>query len=214
MWNMDKFIMTEMTIGRLAEASGVGVETVRFYERKGLIEQPPKPREGFRRYPPEMADRIRFIRQAQELGFSLSEIADLLTLKTIPGTDCGDIREQAVTKLANVDRKIETLARIRGALTEVIAACPGEGGLECCSIIEAMERKETEMNTVTLHIEGMTCDSCAERLRRVLTKEQGVRSAEASHADDTATVTFNPDAVSEDRLREVIARAGFTVVGA
>ena len=99
--------MTTMTIGRAARKAGVGIETIRFYERKGLIEQPRKPLDaGFRIYPEETLQRIRFIRQAQEIGFSLSEIAELLSLKTDPSADCSDVRAQATMKLEEVDRKI------------------------------------------------------------------------------------------------------------
>jgi MerR family mercuric resistance operon transcriptional regulator len=133
--------MKLLTIGKAARAAGVGVETLRFYERSGLIEQPPKPAlGGFRVYPDETVHRIRFIRQAQDLGFSLSEIGDLLSLRTDPATDAGDVRERAAAKLADVERKIARLHHIRAALEVVIAACPGRGALESCSIIEAMTR--------------------------------------------------------------------------
>ncbi len=131
--------MKELTIGNAAHAAGVGVETLRFYERRGLIEQPPKPAlGGFRIYPDDTVHRIRFIRQAQDLGFSLREIGDLLALRADPATDAGDVRERAAAKLADVERKIAQLDRIRAALEAVIAACPGSGALASCSIIEAM----------------------------------------------------------------------------
>ena len=131
--------MMAFTIGKVAEFTGVSVETVRFYERKGLIAQPMKPEHGFRVYPDDAVQRICFIRQAQELGFSLRETEDLLTLRTDPRSDCSDVRVRAVAKLENVERKIQQLQRIRGALKQVIAACPGQGALTSCSIIEAME---------------------------------------------------------------------------
>ena len=131
-----------MTIGKVAETAGVGVETVRFYERKGLIAQPKRPEHGFRVYSDDAVRRLRFIRQAQALGFSLREIEDLLALRTDPGSDCAEIRERAVTKLDDVEGKIRQLRRIRGALKQVIAACPGRGALNGCSIIEAMENPE------------------------------------------------------------------------
>ena len=117
-----------MTIGRVARRAGVGVETVRFYERRGLIDQPSKPSSGgYRDYPPEVVERIQFIRQAQELGFSLREIGELLTLQADPMADCSDVREKATAKRWDVIRKIERLERIRRALDELIAACPGRG---------------------------------------------------------------------------------------
>jgi len=126
----------DMTIGRAARAAGVGVETIRFYERRGLIEQPPKPYGGFRTYPRETVERIRFIRQAQELGFSLREIGELLALRADPATDCARVRERAIAKRAEVERKISQLMRIRAALDELIAACPGEGAVRACTIME------------------------------------------------------------------------------
>lgn len=134
--------MMALTIGKVAEKAGVGVETVRFYERKGLIAQPQRPEHGFRVYSGTEVQRIRFIRQAQELGFSLQEIRDLLELRADPGTDCADVRERAVVKLEGVEDKIQQLQRIRRALKRVIAACPGQGALTGCSIIEAMENPE------------------------------------------------------------------------
>ena len=131
--------MNVLTIGKAARAAGVGVETLRFYERRGLIEQPPKPvLGGFRVYPDEAVERIRFVRQAQALGFSLRDIAELLSLRADPSTDAGDVRRRAEAKLAEVERKIARLHHIRAALEVVIAACPGRGALASCSIIEAM----------------------------------------------------------------------------
>ncbi len=136
--------MKTMTISKIAQEAGVGVETVRFYERKGLVDQPPKPPSGgFRVYPAEMAERIRFIRQAQELGFTLREIKELLSLRTDPATDCADVRERAQTKLDEVNRKIALMKGIQAALEKLIAACPGQGALQVCSIIDAIEAPET-----------------------------------------------------------------------
>ncbi len=131
--------MSSMTIGKLAREAGVGVETVRFYERRGLIEQPPKPvGSGFRHYPREAVERIHFIRRAQEIGFTLREIDDLLSLRADPATDSADVRERALAKLAEVNRKIAHLADMRGALKDLIAACPGGGALRTCSIMESL----------------------------------------------------------------------------
>ena len=131
--------MNNLTISKAATKAGVGVETVRFYERKGLIEQPPKPLDtGFRVYPEETVQRVRFIRQAQEIGFSLREIEDLLSLRADPSADCSDVRERAAAKLEEVERKMEQLGRIRSALNELIAACPGRGALRVCSIMESL----------------------------------------------------------------------------
>lgn len=133
--------MNEMTISRAAESAGIGIETIRFYERKGLIDQPLKPREGgFRVYPQETIERLRFIRSAQNLGFSLDEIADLLSLSADPDTHCGAVRAKAETKLADVENKIRQLRSIQAALKTLIEACPGKGkALRHCSILAALD---------------------------------------------------------------------------
>jgi len=131
--------MKAMTIGRVAGKAGVGVETIRFYERKGLIEQPPKPSDaGFRVYPEETVHRIRFIRQAQEIGFSLSEIDELLSMRADPAADSADVRARAVAKRDEVEKKIAHLQTIHTALEDLIAACPGKGAMRKCSIMESL----------------------------------------------------------------------------
>lgn len=135
--------MSRMTIAQAARRAGVGVETIRFYERRGLIEQPPKPAgSAFRTYPDETIERIRFIRQAQELGFSLREIQDLLSLRADPDADAAAVRARAMAKLADVNGKMRQLDRIRKGLETLITACPGRGSLRRCSIMDAIERHD------------------------------------------------------------------------
>ena len=142
--------MDGRTIGGIARAAGVGVETIRFYERRGLIEQPPKPfLGGFRRYPENAARIIRFIKQAQNTGFSLREIALLLKLHTDPASDCTDVRAQAIAKREEVNRKIARLETIRGALEQLISACPGSGPARACSILEALSQPQAMQNQNT-----------------------------------------------------------------
>lgn len=129
--------MQTLTIGKAAREAGVNIETVRFYERRGLIEQPPKGG-GYRIYSPELVARIRFIKEAQQIGFSLSEIRELLTLRADPAADCSDVQRQAMAKLEEVQRKVEKLREIGRALETLIAACPGRGGLRACSILDAL----------------------------------------------------------------------------
>ncbi len=135
-----------MRIGAVADKAGVGVETVRFYERQGLIDRPAKPPSGgFRRYSPQTVERIRFIRQAQDLGFSLREIGELLSLRADPSSACADVRDHAEAKLADVNRKIARLRTIGAALERLIDACPGEGRAAWrCSILEALEPDRTD----------------------------------------------------------------------
>lgn len=127
-----------LTIGKAAAEAGVGVETIRFYERRGLIQQPSKG-EGYRVYPAEMVARIRFIRHAQQIGFSLREVKELLSFRADPAADCVDVRRQAAKKIEEVDQKIADLQRVRAALNTVISACPGRGRLTDCTIMAALE---------------------------------------------------------------------------
>jgi len=131
--------MKDLTIGEAARQAGVGVETIRFYERRGLIEQPLKPRDSsFRIYSAEQLKRIKFIREAQRLGFSLKEIHELLALRADPNADCSMVQQQAVAKLGEVRAKIDQLHRIGSALEALIAVCPGCGSLEVCSILDTL----------------------------------------------------------------------------
>ena len=132
--------MGAMTIGRAAREAGVGVETLRFYERQGLIERPARPAGGgFRRYPEEAVRRVRFIRQAREAGFSLREVKELLALRADPGADCAKVRERAEAKREEVARKMARLHAVREALEGLIRACPGSGPVRACSILGAFE---------------------------------------------------------------------------
>jgi MerR family transcriptional regulator, copper efflux regulator len=128
-----------MKIGSIAKKAGVGVETVRFYERKGLIAQPRKPANGFRSYPDETVAKLKFIRQAQDLGFSLKEIEELLSLKTRRSAGCADVRTRAQTKLNEVNEKVLNLMLLKQTLEELIDACPGKGSVDICSILNSME---------------------------------------------------------------------------
>jgi len=139
-----------MKIGEIARQTGIGVETVRYYERRGLITQPPKPAHGgFRSYPPETVERINFIRQAQSLGFSLREIGELLALRTDPATNCADVRERALAKQRDVDGKIARLRNMQTALQILIDACPGRGAVRLCSIMKALEEPQSPDPSIT-----------------------------------------------------------------
>ena len=131
--------MKAMTISKAASKAGVGVETIRFYERRGLIQKPRKPKDnGYRVYPEETVRRTRFIRQAQEIGFKLREIDELLSLQADPSADCADVRDRATVKLEEVNRKIVQLESMRSALEELITACPASGAMRACSILQSL----------------------------------------------------------------------------
>ncbi|RYZ17132.1 MAG: heavy metal-responsive transcriptional regulator [Myxococcaceae bacterium] len=128
-----------LTIGTLARLGGIGVETVRFYERQGLLVQPRRPARGYRLYSPEALDQIRFIRRSKALGFTLDEIRDLLALRAQPGVPCRVVRVQAQAKVADIDRKMAELARLREAVASLAQACTGDMPMQQCSILSALE---------------------------------------------------------------------------
>jgi MerR family transcriptional regulator, mercuric resistance operon regulatory protein len=122
----------DLTIGKLGERSGVNVETIRYYQRRGLLDEPKKPLGGYRRYPSEMARRVRFIKRAQALGFTLEEVAGLLRLDA--ASACTETRELAARKLALTDRKLADLKAMRAALAALVAQCDTGGGRACPTI--------------------------------------------------------------------------------
>jgi len=131
--------MGNMTIGQMARSAGASVETIRFYEREGLLEHPARSASGYRNYPPEAVARLRMIRQAKELGFSLNEIKELLALRVAPGKSCSDVRARAERKIADIDQRIAALKRMKAALARLAAACAGHGPTSECPILEALE---------------------------------------------------------------------------
>jgi MerR family transcriptional regulator, mercuric resistance operon regulatory protein len=127
--------MQSMTIGRLASAAGVHVETIRYYQQIGLLELPPRPAGSVRRYEKDAVDRLAFIRRAQDAGFTLKEIAELLRLAERP--NCRGARDIAARKLFEVEERMEDLARIRSALRTLVRQCDA-GGPQSCAIIESL----------------------------------------------------------------------------
>lgn len=124
-----------LTIGFLAKSAEVNVETIRYYQRVGLITEPDKPAQGYRIYPSETLKRIKFIKRAQQLGFSLSEIDDLLQLGE---GKCADVRQRAEEKRSHIDKQIKDLHNLRNTLSELISACQSESGNSHCAIVETL----------------------------------------------------------------------------
>ncbi len=129
----------KMTIGQVARQAGVGVETIRFYERKGLIDEPRRRDSGYRQYSQDVVKRILFIKRAKELGFSLKETKELLTLRVDPESTCADVKRQTEAKIADVERKIEDLLRMKQALVKVVGLCSGQGSLSACPILDVLD---------------------------------------------------------------------------
>lgn len=136
--------MQTLTIGQLAKQAHVHVETIRYYERRGILPEPPRRESGYRQYPPEATERIRFVRRAQELGFSLKEIGDLLALRVDPETSSADIKRRAEAKIADIDARIRDLERMKAALMKLAAACRGRGPIGECPILETLESRRSK----------------------------------------------------------------------
>lgn len=125
-----------LTIGTLAERGGVNVETIRYYQRRGLLEEPSKPSSGFRRYSPDSVKRVRFIKRAQSLGFTLEEILGLLALDE--GKACLDTRGIAANKLKLIEKKIADLSKMKKSLARLVRACDASSAGAPCPIIHLL----------------------------------------------------------------------------
>ena len=119
----------ELTIGKLAQRAAVNVETIRYYQRRGLLDEPEKPQGGHRRYPADAAKRVRFIKRAQALGFTLDEVTGLLRLDDVRA--CAKTRDLAARKLVLIEQKLTDLAAMRKALTRLVRACDTGNGAAC-----------------------------------------------------------------------------------
>lgn len=128
--------MQTYTISGVAQAAGVNVETIRFYQRRGLLAEPAKPLGGIRRYDAAEVARVQFIKSAQRIGFTLDEIAQLLQLDD--GTHCADARAIAELKLADVRQRLQDLQRIEAALAQLVDRCASRRGQVSCPLIDAL----------------------------------------------------------------------------
>lgn len=131
--------MSGLTIGKVATQTGLGIETIRFYERRGLIPEPARRPSGYRDYSPRVIDRLRFIRRAKELGFSLREIGELLFLRVDDERTCGEVFERAGEKIAEIEGRIGELERMKSALEQLASACSGTGPTGECPFLDALE---------------------------------------------------------------------------
>lgn len=131
--------MTEgLRTGELATRAGVNIQTLRFYERRGLLEEPPRQESGYREYPASSVKLVRFIKRAQGLGFSLQEIKDLLALRNNGGARCSDVRVTAEDKIADIDSKLKQLDAMRRALALLVDSCRrGQSGH--CPLLESLD---------------------------------------------------------------------------
>ena len=127
-----------LTISPLARQAGVGIDTVRYYERMGLLPEPPRRASGYRVYPADTLQRLQFIRRAKNLGFSLEEIKELLELSHRSGDGVGAVKATAAAKLKDVEERIVELERMRDGLRQLVDACPGHGAPQDCPILGAL----------------------------------------------------------------------------
>jgi MerR family transcriptional regulator, copper efflux regulator len=135
---MNTTAQNSLTIGAIARAVGVPIDTIRYYEREGLLPEPKRRASGYRDYDQGAVLRLRFIRRAKDLGFTLEEIRDLLALSTDRHSGVGGVKERAEKRLDAIDQRIAELQRVRDGLAELVDACPGHGSPEECPILNAL----------------------------------------------------------------------------
>ena len=131
--------MEQLTIGKLAKQAHVNRETVRYYERRRLLPRASRSMSGYRVFPEDALRRLRFIRHAKVLGFSLNEIRELLTLRVNTIDTCDRVRERTEVKIADIERKIHALQHMKDALSELVAACSQRGRTKDCPILDSLE---------------------------------------------------------------------------
>jgi MerR family mercuric resistance operon transcriptional regulator len=130
-----------LKIGEVAQRGGVSLQAIRYYEREGLLPKPPRLASGYRLFPDTAVRRVHFIKRAQELGFSLAEIRELLSLRENADADAQDMRDRAIGKIVDFEQKIRRLRVMKNALKALTESCPGSGPLSECPILDALEAK-------------------------------------------------------------------------
>ncbi len=134
--------MAALKISKVAEQVGVNLQTIRYYEREGLLPEPPRLASGYRVFPEQTVRRVRFIKRAQELGFSLAEIRELLMLRVDHQRDRAAVRDIARAKLAQIDEKVQSLQAMKRALEHLTDKCAGHGPASDCPILEALDSED------------------------------------------------------------------------
>jgi Cu(I)-responsive transcriptional regulator len=133
--------MSVYSIGQVAKQSGVSVETVRYYEKEGLLEVPERKESGYRQFKGDTIARLSFIQQAKKLGFSLKEIGELLSITSDANTVCNDVKQLSQDKLVDIENKIKMLQQMRKSLKKLIDVCPGQAPINDCPILDALQKK-------------------------------------------------------------------------
>lgn len=132
-----------MNIGEVAALTELPVATVRYYEKRGLIPEPPRTTSGYRQYPPEAVDRLRFVKRAQALGFALEEIGELLDLRVEDGAACEAVEARTRAKLADVRGRLEALRRLEAVLENLATSCRSRTPTEECPVLDTLAEAET-----------------------------------------------------------------------
>jgi MerR family mercuric resistance operon transcriptional regulator len=131
--------MDELRIGEVGKRAAVHIETLRYYERRGLIPKPQRNASNYRLYTEATVRRVVFVKRAQEVGFSLADIKELLALRAAPTARCADVRGRAAAKVRDIDDKLRALRRMRKALLVLVAQCSGQGPIIDCPILDSLE---------------------------------------------------------------------------
>ena len=131
--------MDGLTIGKVAQLAKVHIETLRYYEREKVVPRPLRTSSNYRRYPEDTVRRVRFVKHAQELGFSLKEIKELLALRGTRGAGCRNVQQRALAKRKEINEKIRSLQGMRRALHKLVEQCKGKGPLTECPILESLD---------------------------------------------------------------------------
>lgn len=135
--------METFTIGHVAREAGINIETVRYYEREGLLPKATRSTSGYRLFSVNAAQRLRFIRRAQELGFSLKEIRELLALRQSPKTSCAEVRTRAQAKIADIETRIKALESMSKSLRKLTQSCNGSAPISECPILESLDGEDS-----------------------------------------------------------------------
>lgn len=133
--------MTAMKIGEIAKRSGIGVETIRFYEREGLLQEPKRRPSGYRQYEESTFERLDYIRRAKELGFTLAEIRELLELSFVAHAGCDHIRQRAEAKVADIEGKIRSLQQMKRSLRKIVERCRTKNSTDDCPLVHKTKKR-------------------------------------------------------------------------
>ncbi len=132
-----------LRIGAVAQGAGVNVQTLRYYERRGLLKPTERTPSGYREYPSEAVRLVRFVKRAQDLGFTLKEVGELVSLRSAAGRKRSEVRALAEAKMRDIERKVAQLEAMRGALSTLVESCACRDGRPVCPILEALDEMQS-----------------------------------------------------------------------